>query len=113
MSQEKIFVGYVKVEEIPMKSGGSFTRTRISFNDDHLKLLMSHLNENGYVNCNFNRSKSGNEYLEIDTWKPSGSYSSAPQQPEQYSPAPQPQQPRMVNTPMPSFDGDTGDDTPF
>lgn len=113
MSQEKIFVGYVKVEEIPMKSGGSFTKTRISFNDDHLKLLMSHLNENGYVNCNFNRSKSGNEYLEIDTWKPSGSYSSAPQQPEQYSPAPQPQAPRSVNTPMPSFDGDTGDDTPF
>ena len=73
MNQDKIFVGYVKTEE---KQGqhGPWTSTRLSFTRDHLKLLESHLNENGYVNLKFNRSQKGNEYMEIDTWKPSNPY---------------------------------------
>tara|TARA_R100000808_G_C2087885_1_gene109366 strand:- start:43 stop:432 length:390 start_codon:yes stop_codon:yes gene_type:complete len=65
----KIFVGRVKTEE---KTGvnGPWTKTSISFNQSDLDLLRSHMNQAGYVNLDFNRSKKGNEYIEINTYKP-------------------------------------------
>ena len=64
----KIFVGRVKTEE---KNGvnGPWTKTSISFNKDDLAKLQEHMNEAGYVNLDFNRSKKGNEYIEINTYK--------------------------------------------
>ena len=75
----KIFVGRVKTEE---KNGinGPWTKTSISFNKDDLAKLQEHMNEAGYVNLDFNRSKKGNEYIEINTYKPQQSYQAPPVQ---------------------------------
>ncbi len=65
----KIFVGRVTSEEMT-SANGPWTKTKISFNQDDLAKLQEHMNAKGYVNLNFNRSKKGSEYIEIDTWQP-------------------------------------------
>ena len=66
---DKIFVGRVTSEEMT-SANGPWTKTKISFNVEDMTKLKDHMNEKGYVNLNFNRSKKGNEYIEIDTWQP-------------------------------------------
>jgi len=75
---DKIFVGRVTTEEMTSASG-PWTKTKISFNVEDMTKLKDHMNENGYVNLNFNRSMKGKDYIEIDTWQPT-------QQPEQAAP---------------------------
>ena len=84
----KIFVGRVTSEEMT-SANGPWTKTKISFNQDDLAKLQEHMNAKGYVNLNFNRSKKGSEYIEIDTWQPT----------QQPAPTPPP-----VMPPMPSLD---------
>ena len=96
---DKIFVGRVTSEEMT-SANGPWTKTKISFNVEDMTKLKDHMNEKGYVNLNFNRSKKGNEYIEIDTWQPT-------QQPEA---AP----PQAVAPPeMPELSQDPESDIPF
>ena len=98
----KIFVGRVTTEEMTSASG-PWTKTKISFNVEDMTKLKDHMNEKGYVNLNFNRSKKGNEYTELDTWVPT-------QQPE--AAPPQAVAPQAVAPPeMPELDGDS--EVPF
>ena len=75
---EKIFVGRVTAEDM-QGSNGPWIKTKISFNADDLAKLAAYQNEKGYVNLNFNRSKKGSEYMEIDTWQPTQQPQAAPQ----------------------------------
>jgi len=75
---EKIFVGRVTAEDM-QGSNGPWIKTKISFNAEDLAKLAAHQNEKGYVNLNFNRSKKGSEYMEIDTWQPTQQPQAAPQ----------------------------------
>ena len=97
----KIFVGRVTAEEMN-GSYGPWIKTKISFNVEDMTKLQEHMNDKGFVNLNFNRSKKGSEYIEIDTWQPT-------QQP-QATPPP-------VMQPMPSLDatalGGVESDIPF
>lgn len=107
----KIFVGKVRSKEFQSQSG-PWTKTTISFNQNDLQTLQQHMNDQGYVNLLFNRSQKGNEYIEIDQWKPQ-----AQGQPQYSAPAPvaqpQPVQ-QVVNTPMPDLNGPVeGSDIPF
>ena len=86
---DKIFVGRVTAEEMN-STNGPWTKTKISFNQEDLDKLKQYQNEKGFVNLNFNRSKKGNEYIEIDTWQPT-QQPAAPQSytaPPEIAPAP-------------------------
>jgi len=96
----KIFVGRVTVEEMT-SANGPWTKTRISFNREDLDKLALHMNEKGYVNLNFNRSKKGNEYCEIDTWQPSQSNHGY-----QVNPNPVPEAPK-------TYQNENNEDVPF
>ena len=109
---EKIFVGRVTAEDM-QGSNGPWVKTKISFNQKDLDLLVQHQNEKGYVNLNFNRSQKGSEYMEIDTWQPT----QQPQQPQQ-QPVPVQQQATPIqqgDVPPPPVAGGGGieDDVPF
>lgn len=88
---EKIFVGRVTSEEMN-SANGPWTKTKISFNQDDMAKLQCYMNAKGYVNLNFNRSKKGSEYIEIDTWQPT------------QQPAP---------TPAPTYQNENQDDIEF
>ncbi len=99
---DKIFVGRVTSEEMT-SANGPWTKTKISFNVEDMTKLKDHMNEKGYVNLNFNRSKKGNEYIEIDTWQPT-------QQPEQAAP---PQAVAPPEMPELTAGGIESEDIPF
>jgi len=100
---EKIFVGRVTAEEMN-STNGPWTKTKISFNQEDLDKLKQYQNEKGYVNLNFNRSKKGNEYIEIDTWQPT----QQPAAPQSYT-AP----PEIAPLPEVTAGGDLDDAVPF
>lgn len=60
---DKLYVGNTKVKTLAF---GDIIN--IGFTKDHLDLLASHLNENGWVNVNIKDAKSGGKYAEIDTY---------------------------------------------
>ena len=75
---DKIFVGRVTADDME-GSNGPWVKTKISFNAEDLAKLAEHQNEKGYVNLNFNRSKKGSEYMEIDLWQPTQQPAATPQ----------------------------------
>jgi len=101
---EKIFVGRVTAEEMN-STNGPWTKTKISFNQEDLDKLKQYQNEKGYVNLNFNRSKKGNEYIEIDTWQPT----QQPAAPQSYTAPPE------ITPPLPEVTagGELDDTVPF
>lgn len=63
---DKILVGRVEVKQT--KFGGL---TKLSFGPNDISKLQEQAQSNkGWVNLILKESKSGNLYLEVDTWKP-------------------------------------------
>lgn len=71
MEKETIFVDGMRFEK-PHQNAPEFVKGKISVNADNFtEFLNKHKNEKGYININLKKSKAGNLYLELDTWKPS------------------------------------------
>jgi len=69
MSNEKKFFGSVK--KVDTKFG---QMTKLSFKKTELAEMMSNCNEKGYVNLVLKESQKtpGTQYMELDTWQPTG-----------------------------------------
>lgn len=68
---EKIFTKGIIIKEIETQH---WTIKKISVKVDEFKEFLDTYDNNGRVNLNMNRGKSGKLYMELDTWKPNGEY---------------------------------------
>ena len=49
-----------------------FVIGRLSMKADEAKQFIDDYAKSGWVNCDIKQSKSGNYYIELDTWEPTG-----------------------------------------
>ena len=82
-------MAYAKNDEKVFAEGFSFKRQdnapdfvvgRLSVKCDEAIKFMKEHQSNGWLNLNIKYAKSGNPYVELDTWKPSGEKESKPMQ---------------------------------
>ena len=64
MSQEKVYCG--KVKEITTKFGKI---TKVSYGPDDKAKLLEHWGANGWINLDIMQGRSGEQYMQIDTFK--------------------------------------------
>lgn len=90
---DKIFCGNVKLKEASYQ-GQSWKYFNLSFTRDDLKKMDGFFSKEGFCNLNINKSRSGNYYVEIDTYglpKPGDApQEEAPASQEQSNDAPEP-----------------------
>ena len=122
---DKIFANGMIVKE--RRNAPEYVLVKLSIKvDDFRKTLIQH-EDNGWVNINILRGKTGKEYAEIDTWKPSGNRQGAGSYPassqRQYATRqtpPPPPYPRQAAPPPPAprqpeltEEAESIDDIPF
>jgi hypothetical protein len=67
---EKVFVDGVNIK-LPSAKAPEFIMLQIGFNVSKFsQWAIEHKDEKGWVNTTIKRSKNGNIYAELDTWKP-------------------------------------------
>ena len=105
---EKIFANGMVVKE--RRNAPEYVIAKLSIRVDDFRKTLTQHEDNGWVNINILRGRSGKEYAEIDTWKPScnrqgeGSYPASSQRqyaPRQTPPPPPPPYPRQAAPPPP------------
>ena len=104
---DKIFANGMIVKD--RRNAPEYVLVKLSIKVDDFRKTLTQHEDNGWVNINILRGRSGKEYAEIDTWKPSGnrqgecSYPASSQR--QYAPRqtpPPPPYPRQAAPPPPS-----------
>lgn len=69
MADDIIFVDGLKFEK-PKEGAPEFIKGKLSIHAERLtKFIAEHKNENGYLNIDLKKSKEGNLYLTLNTYK--------------------------------------------
>ena len=67
---DKIFANGMIVKD--RRNAPEYVLVKLSIKVDDFRKTLTQHEDNGWVNINILRGRSGKEYAEIDTWKPSG-----------------------------------------
>jgi len=66
---EKIFIDGLRLSK-PSPKAPEWIKAKVSFKVDELIEFLKKHDKNGWVNADLKESKSGNFYMELDTFKP-------------------------------------------
>ena len=120
---DKIFANGMIVKD--RRNAPEYVLVKLSIKVDDFRKTLTQHEDNGWVNINILRGRSGKEYAEIDTWKPSGgrqgegSYpASAQRQSAPRQTPPPPPYPRQAAPPHPkqpelTEEAESMDEIPF
>ena len=76
MENNKIFADGL-IYKAPRENAPEFVKGSLSVKVDEFKQLLDKHNNNGWVNLDMLKSKNGNIYMTVNTWKPQSSASPA------------------------------------